>query len=256
MWRILRISLLLLVLIAAVSTTWLDRTTTRDWQEPLWVGIYPLAADDDPSTMAYIAQLGRTPFVAIEEFFAAESRGYRVVPQPIHIELYPRLAKLPPGLPAAAGPLRTAFWSLAMRWYAWRATSGVGRAPPNIRLFVLFHAPDRMATLPHSRGLAKGLLGVVHAYADRDHEGANNVVIAHELLHTLGATDKYDAATLLPRYPEGFAEPQRAPRFPQPLAEIMAGRRAVSPRDALMPDSLDDTVIGTATAREIAWVAR
>ena len=26
-------------------------------------------------------------------------------------------------------------------------------------------------------------------------DGANDVVIAHELLHTLGATDKYDPAT-------------------------------------------------------------
>jgi hypothetical protein len=79
------------------------------------------------------------------------------------------------------------------------------------------------------------------------------VVIAHEILHTLGATDKYDPATLQPLYPQGYAEPERNPRFPQSRAEIMAGRRALSQRDAEMPDSLDDTRVGAQTAREIHW---
>ncbi len=256
MWRILRVTLLLLVLVGVASTAWLDRVTTRDWKEPLWVGIYPVSADDDAVTEAWLAGLGRESFVPIEPFFAAGSRGYAVTPQPVHIELYPRVTTQPPILPADAGPLRTAFWSLAVRWYAWRASSGTGRAPPNIRLFVLYHAPGRAAVLPHSRGLAKGLVGVVHAYAGRGHEGTNAVVIAHELLHTLGATDKYDPVDLMPQWPDGYAEPERQPRFPQPLAEIMAGRRAVSAREAEMPASLDEVVVGAATAHEIAWVPR
>lgn len=254
MWRILRMTLLLLMLVAVAGTAWLDRVSTRDWREPLWVGVFPVAADDYAITADYLAGLGPAPFAPIEEFFAAASRGFAVTPQPVHVELYPRLARLPPALPRDAGAFRTALWSLAMRWYAWRATSGAGRAPANIRLFVLYHAPQRLAVLPDSRGLARGLLGVVHAYADHDHEGANNVVIAHELLHTLGATDKYDPVSLMPRWPGGYAQPQRQPRHPQPLAEIMAGRRAISAREAVMPDSLDRVVVGADTAREIAWV--
>ncbi|MGE0583176.1 MAG: hypothetical protein AB7P31_13725 [Steroidobacteraceae bacterium] len=254
MWRILRVTFLLLVLVAVASTAWLDRVTTRDWKTPLWVGLYPIAADDDAITQAYLAGLSRAPFLPIEQFFAAESRNYAVAQPPVHIELYPRAVTPPPELPAEAGPLRTALWSLALRWYAWRATSDAGGAPPSIRIFVLFHSPRGQPVLPHSRGLAKGLVGVVHAYADRDHEGANNVVIAHEFLHTLGASDKYDPASLQPRWPEGYAQPRRTPRFPQPLAEIMAGRRALSDREAEMPASLDEVVVGAATAREIAWV--
>ena len=34
--------------------------------------------------------------------------------------------------------------------------------------------------------------------------GPNNVVIAHELLHTVGATDKYDPVTDAPRIPDGL----------------------------------------------------
>jgi len=34
-------------------------------------------------------------------------------------------------------------------------------------------------------------------------------VIAHELLYTLNATDKYDLNTGLPIFPNGYAEPER-----------------------------------------------
>jgi hypothetical protein len=95
------------------------------------------------------------------------------------------------------------------------------------------------------------MIGVVHAFASRSQAAQNNVVIAHELLHTLGATDKYDPASNLPLHPEGYAEPDRRPLLPQTLAEIMAGRTPLSASEALMPDSVFDTVIGPATANEI-----
>ncbi len=78
----------------------------------------------------------------------------------------------------------------------------------------------------------------------------NAVVIAHELLHTLGATDKYDPLSALPRFPEGYAEPQRTPRHPQALAEIMGGRIPVDDRRATIPDTLEQTRIGPRTAVE------
>jgi hypothetical protein len=77
-------------------------------------------------------------------------------------------------------------------------------------------------------------------------------VIAHEMLHTLGASDKYGADGL-PSYPDGYADPDQQPRLPQRRAEIMAGRRAVTASHAEMPRSLDEVVIGAATAREIRW---
>ena len=83
--------------------------------------------------------------------------------------------------------------------------------------------------------------------------GTNQIVVAHELLHTLGATDKYDRATGQPRAPEGLGEPDREPLFPQEYGEIMAGRIALSADDAAMPHDLDAMVIGAVTAREIGW---
>jgi hypothetical protein len=79
----------------------------------------------------------------------------------------------------------------------------------------------------------------------------NNVIIAHELLHTLGATDKYHSGTGQPREPDGLADAARTPLYPQAAAEIMAGRIAMSPDDAVIPQSLHYTVIGAATAAEI-----
>ncbi len=77
--------------------------------------------------------------------------------------------------------------------------------------------------------LQKGLIGIVHTFAQRPMAGSNNIVIAHELLHTLGATDKYDPNTGAPLFPIGFGDPERKPLYPQEDAEIMAGAaRAVA----------------------------
>ena len=55
---------------------------------------------------------------------------------------------------------------------------------------------------------------MVNAFASTQMEGENNIVITHELLHTFGATDKYDFATNRPRFPEGYAEPHANPLYP------------------------------------------
>ena len=81
----------------------------------------------------------------------------------------------------------------------------------------------------------------------------NNIVIAHEFLHTVGATDKDDLANDQPQFPDGYADPQRTPLVPQDQAEIMAGRRMLSETEWEMPDSLRSVVIGPKTALEINW---
>jgi hypothetical protein len=94
---------------------------------------------------------------------------------------------------------------------------------------------------------------VVHAFADPAMSGSNNIVIAHELLHTVGASDKYDLSSGAPIYPGGFGDRGRQPLYPQDDAEIMAGRRALSEREWEMPRSLREVVVGPETALEIRW---
>jgi len=84
--------------------------------------------------------------------------------------------------------------------------------------------------------------------------GGNQVVIAHELLHTFGATDKYHPVTNQPLFPDGYAEPKANPPLPQSKAEIMAGRIPVGQTHAEIPRGLEDTVIGAKSAREISWL--
>ena len=75
----------------------------------------------------------------------------------------------------------------------------------------------------------------------------------HELLHTLGASDKYDLRSGRPLVPDGLGDPLQDPVYPQTQGEIMAGRIAVSANRAELPGALTDMVIGAATAREIGW---
>ena len=102
--------------------------------------------------------------------------------------------------------------------------------------------------------MQKGMIGIVNAYAGRRQAGFNNVIISHEFLHTLGATDKYDPANGLPEFPLGFAEPKRIPLFPQRFAEIMGGRIPMSDTTAMIPDNLKHVLIGAETAQEIRLV--
>jgi hypothetical protein len=122
-----------------------------------------------------------------------------------------------------------------------------------VQVFALYHALDGTSATPDSTGLQKGLVAVTHLYAAPEAEGSNEVVLTHELLHTLGATDKYDLRTGQPIAPDGLGDPVQSPPYPQELGEIMAGRIAVSAAQAEIPDSLDDMTVGPATAREIGW---
>jgi hypothetical protein len=223
----------------------------------LWVGIFPVDADGSATAQQYIDRLDEQDFASIETFFEREAHRYgKDLARPVHIALYPQRKQLPPQLETGAGMLATIWWSLKLRWYAARSTDVPGRAPPRVRMFVLFHDPATLQTVPDSHGMQKGLIGVVHAFALPAMAGSNNIVIAHELLHTLGATDKYDPNSGAPLFPIGFADPDRSPLYPQSQAEIMAGRRAVSAQEFEMPPTLSEVVVGPATATEIRWMHR
>ena len=254
MWKNIRILALLLVLGAVALEQWLERVHTQSWRETLWVGIYPLNADGSRVTQSYVEALKREDFVAIETFFAREAHRYGVrLDEPVHVELYPQGSELPPELAPGAGLFGIAWWSLRLRWFAAHASSVPGRVPSRIRLFVLYHDPATLQRAPDSHGMQKGLVGVIHAFATGAMTGANDIVIAHELLHTVGATDKYDLATGEPLKPIGYGDPAQQPLYPQAEAEIMAVRRALGPQESEMPPTLGSEVVGPATALEIRW---
>jgi hypothetical protein len=255
-WRNIRVFILLLILLWAATHTWFERISSTGWKQPLWVGIFPVNADGSATAQAYIDGLETGEFADIEDFMAREAHRYgKELAEPLHIVLYPQVRQVPPQLDRGDGLIGTAWWSLKLRWFAWREAT-VSRAPPRVRLFVLYHDSTTLKSVPDSHGMQKGLIGVVHAFALRPMAGSNSIVITHELLHTLGATDKYDPSTGAPLFPIGFADPDRKPLYPQDEAEIMAGRRALSAQDAEMPAALSAVVVGPATALEIRWTHR
>ena len=257
MWRQLRIAILLLLLGVAAYSNWYDRLSTTDWDETLYVGVFPVADADTAVARDYVAGLSVDRIADIERFLDEEAKNFGIgIARPVSIELYPPVNERPPERAADAGMLQNMWWSLQVRMYARRAARASGRPTPQVRIFVIYHDPSFTQSVPHSVGMQKGLVGVVHAFADAGMARTNNVVIAHEILHTLGATDKYDLQSLAPIFPIGYAEPEKSPLHPQSFAEIMAGRYAVDARTFEMPESFDQVVVGEATALEIGWTRR
>ena len=253
-FRTLRITLLLLVLFFVGMNSWLTRLRSTDWNEPLWVVIYPVNGDHSQASQDYIDQLKPAAFDAIETFLAEEAARYgQKISEPVTIQLAPQVSERPPLPPDNGNTLGVILWSLRLRYWAWRHDSFQG-PQPDVQMFVVYYDPEQHTRLRHSLGLRKGMIGVVNAWAGRSMTQRNNVVIAHEFLHTLGASDKYDPATNQPVYPDGYAEPGLKPLYPQHKAEIMGGRIPQSPHRAVMPPSVAGSSIGQRTAQEINWV--
>ncbi len=253
-FRVLRISLLLYVLLFVALGAWLSRARSTDWDDTLYVGVYPINGDESVAASNYIGALEERHFDDIERFIVREAARYGIgINNPVVVELGQPIDEHPPRPPADRNAVKVILWSLHLRYWAWRQQGRQPGPDPDVRLYLVYHDPETNPTLAHSLGLQKGLIGVVNAFASRRMSGSNKVVLVHELLHTLGATDKYDPATALPLHPEGYAEPARRPLHPQAQAEIMGGRIPRTATEAETPPSLDQVIVGPLTAAEIRW---
>jgi len=255
MFKRIRIAILLYILAFAAVGNYLAAARSTDWDDTLWVDVYPINADASERTQAYIDSLRPEDFTPIERYFAREARRYGVALEaPFRIGLAGQLTEPVPEPPASTGMLDVMVWSLKMRWYGTKIRHVSDRPSPDIQLFALYHDAAATQTLDRSTALKRGLIAVVKVFADRAASGSNHVVMAHELLHTLGSTDKYALGSNQPIFPHGYAEPAAEPLLPQKKAELMAGRIPVSASAAEIPLDLDQTVIGPVTAMEIRWL--
>ena len=252
MFKAVRIAILLFILLFVGLSAALTQARSTDWNNSLWVKIYPINADGSREATDYIQALQSSDFAGIESFLQRETERYsRNLSRPVRIELGDEIREQPPQFDNQPGIISVMLWSLKMRWWASSVTDAQDRIDPDVRIFVRYHEPNFAVALENSVGLQKGMVGIVNGYASRRHRGTNNVIIAHEFLHTLGATDKYSAYDGLPIGPDGLGEPDRTPLYPQRVAEIMGGRIAISEHDAVIPKSLKYAVIGGLTASEI-----
>jgi hypothetical protein len=256
MWKAIRIVVLLFILATVAQGAWLARVDATDWKNPVIVVLYPINADGSQRSEQYLARMDLSRFQPMAEFMREQALVYGIQEkEPIELRLAPRVQRVPPQPPAPGNVAAAIWWSLNFRFWAWRHDTYTG-ARAHVRLFLMYHDDRKSPRLPHSTGLEKGLIGLVNVFANEEMTSANNVIIVHEMLHTLGATDKYDRATNMPLFPDGYAEPQRMPLLPQLYAEIMGGRIPIGSLRADQPDGLHQALIGPLTAREINWIAR
>lgn len=254
-FKIVRIALLLFVLLIVWTTTTSQINSVQSWQGTLPVVIMPIAADNKPGTHAYIKRLTANNFADIPRFVDEQGRRYlKDFKHAIDIRVDNTITSLPPLPPQEnTSVLKVVLWSLKLRWWAFRNKPAHSDST-QIKLYVLYSSPAEKQLLPHSTGLQKGLIGIIHARAYPKEKAHNQIVITHELMHIFGASDKYDLSTGRPIFPNGYAEPNKTPRYPQRIAEIMAARVATSPSEFERPKSLRSTIVGEQTAKEIGWL--
>jgi hypothetical protein len=88
-WRNIRSAILLLFLGIAAYSNWYDRLSTTDWDETLYIGVFPLDDSDNEVAHDYIAHLTPDRIADIEQFLKLnllattsekdEQQGYRFV---------------------------------------------------------------------------------------------------------------------------------------------------------------------------------
>jgi hypothetical protein len=231
------------------------RRQRNAWERPLQVGLIVLQMG--PVSEDAVFEL-RTRVEELQDHLHDEFERYRPgSPPPFQFSVYGALEiTTPPPAPYGDG-----FFALAQfAWDQWRYLSdvderaGVPRSELDSRIYIVAR-PANEGDLQFVEGQSQqdGRVGVVEVQLQATMVDFALIVAAHELFHTLGAQDKYDEFGHV-LVPDGLAEPDRTPTFPQLFVEVMARNRPLSPEVEEPPASLHELRVGPATAREIGWL--
>jgi hypothetical protein len=254
-----RIRLTILIGLLSVTVLWAlndihSRRTRTEWQRPVSVAV--ALVELGPVDRSALAALNAR-FAVLESRLAEEYHRYGgQLARPVVFTLFGPTAsdRPPPHDPEGDLP------SLARHAYElWRWTRAVDARTDlparsfDSRIYLVLRAP-RNTGLEWVEGSSElgGRVGLAKIELDSSAVDLALFVVSHELLHTLGASDKYDA-TGRALIPDGLAEPERIPRYPQRYAEVMARNLVEGPGAERPPDTLSELRVGIATAREVGW---
>ena len=250
-WKLLRILILLIILASVALNVWRDKN--QDWSQPIFVVLYPVNADQSSVSQQYIQQLSANQLQGMTEYLQQQAKQYTDQPVQFYFHLGQQVQVAPPTVPATGEILDVMTWSLKFRYYAWKHGQKFD-FKPSLELFLNYYNPKDYPVLKHSTALENGRIGIVNLFSEHESSARNKVVIAHELLHAFGATDKYDFSTGQPIFPDGYANPKQEPLYPQTKAELMAVAIPYSAEKSEMADGVHQTIIGPKSATEIGWV--
>jgi hypothetical protein len=256
----LRIALLLLVL--SVVSMWASSVVTRrklltTWKATLEVGVVLLGPGGVRPEKRELIQ-ARLP--ELDKLIEREFRKYRPgsTLDPVHFVLAGTagVEERPPMPPEDAGYVARALHAFQLSRYVAdiNRKAGINTSEYDARIYVMLEPVKRSQSMfVEGVGAKDGEVGFVTTNLDEETLDLTLLAVGHEFLHTVGATDKYDADghtdsfRLLP-------EPDREPRYPQRFAEIMVGEITLSPTEGRLPDTLAEVAVGPVTAREVGWV--
>jgi hypothetical protein len=252
-----RVTILLCILLSVVLWAWRDiraRERRNHWDQSLNVALVVLQRGelDRAAVPALNARIAALEERLTEEFLRYHQRALR----PVSVTSFgPVLIDEPPPNDPGEGVLDLARFSFSL-WRYLRNVDALAEVPAGFDSKVYLVArPIANQDRKFVEGLGQegGRIGVVSVELDATMSDFALFVATHELFHTLGASDKYDAQghTLIPG---GLAYPDVVPMFPQPCAEVMARNLPLSAKSERPPRSLDELCIGPVTAKEIGWL--
>ena len=249
---------ILLAILAAVGAWGIRKRQAaglrKSWVSPLPVAVVLVSrAPLPPATV----EAWRTGLAALEEWGQAELSRYRGPTHfpPIAYRLATPVVAEPPPLPGdEISVTDRAAAALAFEQAARALDEKAGiTSADEIVIDVLLG--DGSAGPVEGLAEKNGRRGVVQGSADDTELGLELVATVHEVLHCVGATDKYDAqGRTVP--PGGLAEPERAPLYPQAFGEVMVGEVPLTEQSGRPIRSLEEARVGPATASEIAWTSQ
>lgn len=258
-----RVGILLFVLFVVILYAIRDfrsRGARKNWDQTLEVALVVVRVEgtqtvDDAALAALRGRVG-----ALETRLASEMTRYRAgSPPPFHFSvLGPVTVSSPPPTPSGDGPTDLAKQAIALAGWL-RETdprAGVVSDRYDTRIYLAVRRPrSQDRSVIEGQSEEGGRVGVVEVELDDTMADLTLFVVTHELMHTLGASDKYDE-TGRSRAPDGLAEPNRSPLYPQRFAEVMARNVPVSPSSERVPETIDELAVGALTASEIGWTLR
>ena len=253
-----RVGILLAVLGFVLLWAWRDVRSRRGrnaWDRPLSVAIVLVRHGqlDGNAVGAF-----RKRIASLESRVTDEFQRYRPGPMHPFVFTFAGPVDVAESPPKASGD--GVFDAVKHSWELWRWTARVDRDAALVtsvfdsRIYVVARLPVNARQLfIEGESEEGGRIGTVEVELDASMADFALFVTAHELFHTVGASDKYDAAgrTLVP---EGLAEPERVPLYPQRFAEVMARNRPLAPGIEEPPADLNELAVGPATAQEIGWL--